>query len=394
MGASQLEYSAGWEQNRRQEFEDNVTSTVALGLLSRNYTLDAHLHHAPLGRISGVLGVSGIRTTFDKFGEETLIPNTDVNGLGVYGFEQVHHDRWGLSFGVRYDYRHLAVRDTTISGVSGDRTWNSLTGNLGLLVKLAEPAALVVNVGRGFRAPSSFDLFSNGVHEGTVAFERGNPNLNTEKSLNTDVAIRVQATNLALEIGGFVNWVEDFIYTVPTGQTDPGSGFQIYDVTQGNARLQGFESALQFHPKRWLHLQGTADYVKGTNTSTDNPLPSMPPFRATYTLRLEAQREGMLGDPYLSIGGESNARQTRLDPAEAAFFADAFGGKGYQSTAYTLANAGAGFAMGQGDRAPHLDFMVRNVFDKAYANFLSRIKTNAENPGGGRTFVLRVSSAL
>jgi Outer membrane receptor proteins, mostly Fe transport len=48
--------------------------------------------------------------------------------------------------------------------------------------------ALVLNVGRGFRAPSSFDLFSNGVHEGTVAFERGNPNLNTEKSLNTDLA--------------------------------------------------------------------------------------------------------------------------------------------------------------------------------------------------------------
>ena len=58
-----------------------------------------------------------------------------------------------------------------------------MTGNLGFLYKLAEPVALVLNVGRGFRAPSSFDLFSNGVHEGTVAFERGDPNLKTEKSL-------------------------------------------------------------------------------------------------------------------------------------------------------------------------------------------------------------------
>ena len=97
-----------------------------------------------------------------------------------------------------------------------------------------------------------------------------------------------KAARLALEVGGFVTWSQDFIYTVPTGETDPGSGFEIYDVTQGNARLQGIETAGQFHPTRWLHLQGAADYVRGTNTTTDNPLPSMPPFRATYNVRLEA----------------------------------------------------------------------------------------------------------
>ena len=395
LGASRLELTGGFEQNRRREFEDASSSDVALGLLSRNYTLDAHFHHAALGRMTGVLGVSGIRTTFDKFGEETLIPNTDVNAIGVYGFEQVHGGRWDLSFGTRYDYRHMDVTaDSELSVAGQTRSWNSLTGNLGLLYKVAEPVALVLNVGRGFRAPSSFDLFSNGVHEGTVAFERGNPNLKTEKSLNTDLALRVQTTSVALEIGGFVNWIKDFIYTVPTGTVDTASGFQIYDVTQGDARLAGLESALQYHPTRWLHLQGTADYVNGTNTSTGNPLPSMPPFRATYTVRFEPTVQGWLHQPYLSAGGETNARQTRLDPAETAFFQDAFGGQGYQSTGYTLANAGAGFAVGTGPGAVRVDLALRNVFDKSYASFLSRIKTNAENPGEGRTFVLRLGTTF
>ncbi len=392
LGASRLDIVGGWERNRRREFEDDTTSAVALGLLSQNYTLDAHLHHAPVGRMSGILGISGAHTSFDKFGAETLIPNTDMNTAGLYGFEQIHGQRWDLSFGARVDYRHLALRDTTLSGVAGTRTWNSVTGNIGLLYKVAEPAAIVLNVGRGFRAPSSFDLFSNGVHEGTVAFERGDPTLKTEKSLNTDLALRVQTGNLALEIGGFVNWVEDFIYTVPTGTVDSASGFQIYDVTQGNARLQGFEGAAQYHPTRWLHLQGTADYVKGTNTSTGNPLPSIPPFRATYTVRLEAPHEGLLDNPYLSLGGETNGRQTRLDPSEATFFSQAFGGKGYQSVVYTLVNAGTGFSVGSGQGGLHIDLVVRNLFDKAYANFLSRIKTNAENPGMGRTAVLRLST--
>jgi len=391
LGGSRLELTAGYERNRRREFEDAQTSQVSLGLLSRNYTLDARLHHAAVGRLSGTLGVSGLRTEFDKFGQETLIPNTDVTGVGLYGFEQLHFDRWDLSLGARYDYRRLALRDTTIAGVSGTRDWNSVVGNLGLLYRVAEPAALVLNLGRGFRAPSSFELFSNGVHEGTVAFERGNPDLRTEKSVNTDLALRIQTSRLALELGGFVNWIQDYIYTVPTGQIDPASGFQIYDVTQGDARLVGAEFAGQYHPTRWLHLQGTADYVRGSNTSTGSPLPAMPPFRATYTARLEAGGKGLLRSPYLSLGGETNARQTRLDPAEAAFFAQAFGGAGYQSEAYTLVNAGAGFSLPAGNATVHFDLLVRNLFDKAYADFLSRLKTNARNPGQGRSVVLRSS---
>ena len=393
LGASRLELKLGAERNRRREFEASGESEAALELLSRNYTADALLHHTVLGQLRGIVGVSGLRTEFDKAGEETLIPNTDVTGLGVYAFEQVTLGRLDLSMGARYDYRYLAVRDTTLP-VDQDRTWNSLTGNLGLLYRVADPVAVVFNVGRGFRAPSSFDLFSNGVHEGTVAFERGNASLATEKSLNTDLALRLQTTRAAVELGGFVNWVQDFIYTVPTGQTDPGSGFQVYDVTQGNARLSGVELAGQVHPTRWLHLQGTADYVRGTNTSTGNPLPAMPPFRVTWNVRLETAGRGLFSEPYFLFSGESHARQGRLDPAEASFFADAFGGKGYRSAAYSLVNLGGGFSLGPSPKALHVDLVVRNLFNTAYADFLSRLKTNAENPGIGRNVVLRLSSTF
>ncbi len=35
--------------------------------------------------------------------------------------------------------------------------------------------------------------------------------------------------------------------------------------------------------------------------------------------------------------------------------------------------------------------MLRNAFNTAYAEYLSRIKTNALNPGMGRNFVMKVS---
>ncbi len=342
IGGSRLEADAGYERNRRREFESQDATEVALGLLSKTWTGNLHLHHAPVGRWVGAIGVSGLFNTFDKFGEETLIPNTDVRSGGVYLFEQADYGRWNLSFGARYDYRRLtAEADPVLGNPDEERTYNSVTGNLGVLYHLSDPLALVFNVGRGFRAPSSFDLFANGVHEGTISFERGNPDLQNEHSVNTDFALRAQSSTVRAEIGVFANFIQNFIYSQPTLEIDPESGFQIFDVTQGDARLLGVEGAFEYHPTDYLHLQGTADYTNGTNTTTDTPLPSMPPFRATYLVRLEGNQLGSLQSPWISVGGESNARQGRLDPTEEAFFAES----GYRSEGYTLLNLGAGVTL-------------------------------------------------
>jgi iron complex outermembrane receptor protein len=129
------------------------------------------------------------------------------------------------------------------------------------------------------------------VHEGTVRFERGDSTLRNETSVNTDLALRVQTQNLSAEVGGYVNYIEDFIFPNPTGQSDPESGFQIFEITQGNARLAGFEAAADYHPIGLLHLRLTADYTNGQNTTTDKPVPFIPPFRVTYEAKVEGELE-------------------------------------------------------------------------------------------------------
>jgi iron complex outermembrane receptor protein len=381
VGVSHLDIDAGFGRNRRREFEEEGAPDVALGLLSRTYSTDVRLHHAPVGRLAGIVGVSGLRNSFEKFGEETLIPENAYNNLGVYAFEQAELGQWNLSVGARYDYRRLTVEDDPELGVTAQRrTYNSVTGNLGALYRVAEPVALVFNLGRGYRAPTAFDLFSNGVHEGTVRFERGDSSLENETSINTDVAVRVQTSELSAELGGFANYIDNFIFPDPTGEVDPESGFEIFDITQGNARLTGFETAVEYHATPWLHLRGTADYTRGQNTSTDTPLPFIPPFRATYTARLEGGDQGRFQHPYFSIGGESNSQQTNIDPED------------FAPEGYTLVHLAAGVVVPMGERTMALDFQLRNAFDKEYASFLSRYKTYALDPG--RNFVVRLSAAF
>jgi iron complex outermembrane receptor protein len=188
----------------------------------------------------------------------------------------------------------------------------------------------------------------------------------------------VQTNNFTAEVGTFANYINDFIFPDPTAEVDPESGFQIFQISQGDARLTGFEAAAQYHATRWLHLRGTADYTNGQNTTRDTPLPVIPAFRATYGARLEGGRGGWLQHPYFSIGGESNTKQTRVDAED------------FAPPGYTLVNFGAGFAIPAGQRQVAFDFQVRNAFDKEYASFLSRYKTYALDPG--RNFILQVST--
>jgi iron complex outermembrane receptor protein len=402
LGASRLEVTAGFERNRRREFEEAGASGVASGLLANSYRGDARFHHAPLGRLTGLVGVQSFFDDFTVSGtDQHLIPDNRAANLGLYVFEQLELDRWTLSFGGRYDYRRLDVTADPLPPIGTGtpeqtRTYHSATGNVGALFHVSEPVALVLNVGRGYRAPQPIELFANGVHEGTIQYDVGNPDLGNETSINTDLALRVQSGGVSLELGGFANYINNYIYVRPTGTFDSPSGgpedpcsdperfscFQKFQAVQGDARLTGFEFSAEYHPAPYLHLSGTADYTRGQNRSTDQPLPLVPPFRTTYGARLEGKGSGPFVSPYVSVAGETNARQTRLDPDDIA------------PAGYTLANVGAGVGLVAGLRVINVDVTLRNAFDKKYQSFLSRYKF-ASDPvvlDPGRNLTVRVST--
>ena len=108
----------------------------------------------------------------------------------------------------------------------------------------------------------------------------------------------------------------------------------------------------------------------------------------TYTVRLEGDRLGSLESPYLSVGGESNTRQSRLDPSEAEFFAES----GYRSEGYTLMNLGAGFTLPTWGDGLRVDVQLRNALNEKYASFLSRYKTYALDPG--RNFRVQLTTGF
>jgi iron complex outermembrane recepter protein len=381
VGGAHLDMAGYYEKNVRQEFEDANATTPGLQLAATTWSGDAKYHHPAVGPFAGVLGIAGLQSSVDKSGDEPLVPDSRTGALGAFLYEQAESGPWSFSFGLRYDYRQLSVdADSSLGVVAQTRDYNSVAGSIGALYRLSKISALVANIGRGYRSPTVFELFSNGVHEGTQRFEVGDSTLVPETSLNTDLSYRIQSSRMRMEVGAFLNHLNDYIYPSPTGQIDSASGLQIYDVTQGNSTLYGFEGALQWHITTALHFSGTTDYVYGQNTSIETPLPLIPPFRATYGLRLEAPDRDMFVGPYVGALGESVAQQTRTSPDD------------YAPPGYTIFGFGFGSGVQAGKQVIQVDLQVRNLFDTAYRSYLSRYKTYADNPG--RNTIVRISTAF
>lgn len=369
LGSSRLVADVGLERNHRREFESveaEQEDELELGLRAETVTADVHLHHAASARVAGVVGVQALRTEVTRSGEETLVPGSRTVNVAAYGFQQADLGRLQLSVGGRVDHRTLDNDAAAEIGLlAGSRDWTAVTGNAGASYRLNETSALVLNLGRGFRAPSAFELFADGVHEGTRRYEVGNPDLETERSFNVDAAVRVQGSRLRGEVGVFNNRIDGYIHPDPTDEVDAESGLQVYRISQGLAILRGVEASLEWHATDAIHLRGGVDYTWGTNRTTDQPLPLIAPLRLSATMRFEPWLGGVPSDPWFELGMEHNARQERLDPDE------------IPTDGYTLARLGAGASVGR----ITWSVQVENLFDVRYRAFLSRYKAYADDLG-------------
>lgn len=369
LGSSRLEMDLGWERNARREFASTAAESegdLELGLGAKTVTGDLHLHHAASARVAGIVGVQAMRTAVDISGEETLVPGSRTANVALYGFEQIDLGRVQLSTGLRIDRRTLdndASDALDLAAASLD--WTAVTGSAGLLYRLGEPMALVLNVGRGFRAPSAFELFARGVHEGTQRFEIGDPSLETERSLNVDLAVRLQNATLRGEVGVFRNRIDGYIHPDPTNEIDAESGLQVYRIRQGEALLQGVEAVLEWHATPALHLRGGVDHTWGENRTTGLPLPFIAPLRIQGSVRMELPTGELATNAWFELGVERNTTQTRRDPDDIA------------TDGYTLTRLGLG-----GEVAGlELTLQVDNLFDVRYRSFLSRYKAYADEMG-------------
>ena len=374
-GGVRLEAKGQWERHWLAETVEGDTASMEQGfdLLLNTATLDLLVHHGAGSYLTGTIGTSGYYQTNATRGDEPLVPGAHAIGAAVFAFEQASLGRWSVLAGARVDGRRLDSDSNTGLGVSAQRrTYTAWSGDLGLVFRPAPGFALAANGGRAWRAPTLFELLTNGPHPGEARFEIGQPDLRAEASFNLDVSARWQSDRVQGEIAGFRNRIADYIYIAPTGGTQ--DSLPVYRYQQTDAVLWGGEASLEVQAWRNLALRVRMDYVHGERESDRQPLPQMPPLRT----QLGAEwREGGL-DAGLDV--DLVSRQTRLSPFDVP------------TAGYRLLDLYAGIEPHLGARAVRVQLQVHNALDTRYRDFLSRYKAFAWNPG--RNIVLRLATTF
>lgn len=376
---AKFDIGLSYQQNQRKEFEDNLNPDPRLNLLLDTLNTEVKAHHAPLGALLGTFGLSHIYQRNQTLGNEPLIPGYTANSYGAYLFEEFRFDAFSLLGGVRGDTRILKAYRNTALGNNDETVQNSAaTGSFGAVWRFAQGWSLFGNIGRGFRAPTVFELFSNGVHEGAGTFEQGSSTLKSETSLTADAGLRLRKRNLKGEINAYYNRIENYIFSAPTGaiynDSVTGNLFPMYQNRQGTASIYGAEFDGEYAVFKWLTFSAGVDILSGRNETLGEPLALIPAnrYRTGVTFSGGKLFEVIL-NPYFSVKARYVARKSEISTAEKSLYA------GFADYALVSASTGGDFTVG--GQLWTYTIGADNLLNQAYVDYLSRQKLFALNPG-------------
>ena len=377
VGEGRVKMLLGFQQNRRQEYEEELDEAeLDFKLNTVNYDLKYISGETDGWKVS--TGINGMWQESDNLGEEVLIPAYRLLDAGLFVTASRALEKLHFSGGIRGDLRRL--HSLALPGRFEDfsRGFQGLTGSAGVVWSPLPALNLRANVARGFRAPNLSELASNGVHEGTVRYERGNSDLKPEFSLQGDLGADFTSEHLSLTAAVFCNRIDNYIYAARTGEVE--DGYQVYRYEADGAILYGTELSADCHPVHRLHLGADWSYVRGTSDGRDLPL--MPAPRLAAEVKWEITHDGkVLNNSYIAFRADHRFAQEHFLP-----------GTETATEAYTLLGASAVTdLMVRGRRAATLSIIADNLTDAVYFDHLSRLKyVGVHNPGRNVTFKLEI----
>jgi len=361
LGEGRLKALLGWQQNRRQEFEESADEYGLFFLLNTlNYDIK-YQRDAQAGWKYAV-GVNGMLQSSDNKGDEYLIPDYRLFDAGLFATASKELGDWVFSGGLRADVRllHSLPLETRFADFS--RTFPGVSGSIGAVRSLGDNVHLRLNLSRGFRAPNLSELASNGEHEGTLRYEIGNQNLKPEYSLQGDLGLDFSSKYVSGQLALFANRIDNYIFLSKTAEGDP----PVFTYTSGNARLFGLEAQVDIHPIHSLHLGSTFSYVNGKQIG-GTWLPMIPAPRLLTECKYEFSHGGRLfNNAFVAIELDWNARQDHfyaVDDTETA------------TPSYVLLNMSAGTDLViKGKKRASIYLLADNLTDAAWQSHLSRLK--------------------
>jgi iron complex outermembrane receptor protein len=241
----------------------------------------------------GVWGLDGEGQGFSARGEEAFVPSTHTRRMGVFALEETRWSGGTLSVGARLERVRVESKGDEPGahearfGSATSRSFSPKSLSMANVLPLSKGWSWSTSLSHTERAPASFELFANGVHVATHAYEVGDPSLRTEQGRNVDTALQWRQGEASVRLGVFQSNFSRFISMEATGREvevdQHGEHVDLpeYRFQTVRARLRGVEIEGQWPlGSTGLKLSGKLDFTQADNLSRGQPLPRVAPLRA------------------------------------------------------------------------------------------------------------------
>lgn len=371
---NRVDFGAQYSDYTHTEFED----TGAAGTTFNNTGFEARLeaHHGGLdGKLKGAFGVQYTNTDFEAVGDEAFITPTSTEDAGAFVIERWDLGGWGLEGGARFERRNLQ------NALAGDADFDTVSGSFGAFARPAENWFFGATVARTQRAPTGIELYADGPHLATSAYEVGDATLQEETALSFETSLRYTTANVVFEASVYRAGFEDYIALVPNGlvwveSTDaledpalvaPGEAtLPVFAFVARDATFAGGEISLAgdlFTAGAWA-VRGdiAADYVRAS-FDTGGAIPRIPSRTVT-----------------IGVEGEAGAFTTRLEAVDVAA-QERIAAFETPTDGYTLINARLTWRPVDGEKDLRITLDGRNLTDEDAREHVSFLKDVLPRPG-------------
>jgi len=292
-----IEYKLSISDYHHSEYDDGVAGTTFA-----NKGWDGRVDVALDNRkgFEGVVGFAGGLSDFTVTGDEAFLPVTRTTNAACFGSftNRLADSTWKLRSGFRLEDDKVSAGDWTHAGIqpahpADSRSFAPLALSLGAVKELGNHWETSLTLSRTERAPNMQELYADGPHLGTNAYEVGSRSLDTEKAVGLELELAKTKGPVAGSVSVYYNRFSSYVAQQRNGfgpdLTSSGgadySAVPRYDYVQIPADLYGAEAKTTFElggPRRKLEVFG--DYVHGVNHDTGEPLPRLSPGRLGVAL--------------------------------------------------------------------------------------------------------------
>ena len=245
------------------EFEG---SDVGTQFFSEGHQFRAEGVHSSNESHKGAFGIQAQKKSFEAIGAEAFIPSTSSQGAGLFIVEQFTKGRMKSEIGARID------RNQSEADGFNSRSFSLYSLSAAGRYALSDRVDFTLNLDHAERSPVEEELYSDGVHAATAAYEIGDPDLAKERADQIEIGLHVHDERYEAKISLYRSRFKDYIYLSDTGLEvdDDGELLPVRQWRQDDSTFTGYEaefiykiSANSFDHQLRLFVDGVRAEIDG-----------------------------------------------------------------------------------------------------------------------------------